>query len=273
MIIVLIIIFYFILELIFNFFMKHKIKNIVRFKFQKYIFRTIDDNNVPFLLYEKCHRKWAQLNPDYNIVWFSNKECDDFMRGMRSDIYEAYNRLLPGAYKADLWRLCILEKYGGVYVDAYCEPYESLDSILKNTCSFVSVLDAEQSGSGIHNGFIYSERNHPFLRDSIENIVKNVQKKFYGKTPLDITGPILLSETIKKCITNKGYKFKNHKIGLNRYGEFSYFLFEFKYGPKQNVYKNNKKIFSKYFSFLYYLYRKSKKDGYYKLWNKRKVYS
>ena len=33
------------------------------------------------------------------------------------DVLEAFNKLIPGAYKADLWRYCVLYKLGGIYLD------------------------------------------------------------------------------------------------------------------------------------------------------------
>ena len=50
---------------------------------------------------------------------FHDAECRDFIaREYPPDVLMAYDRLIPTAFKADLWRYCVLYKYGGVYLDA-----------------------------------------------------------------------------------------------------------------------------------------------------------
>ncbi len=49
---------------------------------------------------------------------FNDRDCREFiMREYPPDVLNAYDSLLPTAFKADLWRYCVLYKYGGVYLD------------------------------------------------------------------------------------------------------------------------------------------------------------
>lgn len=49
---------------------------------------------------------------------FNDRDCREFiMREYPPDVLTAYDRLIPTAFKADLWRYCVLYKYGGVYLD------------------------------------------------------------------------------------------------------------------------------------------------------------
>ena len=143
--------------------------------------------------------------------------------------------------------------------------------LLKNCCKldniFISVLDAKYSGSGIHNGFIVSEKKHPFLKEAIKQIVINVDHKYYGNSALDVTGPNLLSKVILKC-TNKS----QHNIGYNRNKYLSYYLYQFEYGIYQNIYKGDIKILSKNHSLFLYLYRKLSSKNYNKMWQSKNIY-
>ena len=49
---------------------------------------------------------------------FNDADCRAFIaREFPDDVLYAYDRLIPTAFKADLWRYCVLYKYGGVYLD------------------------------------------------------------------------------------------------------------------------------------------------------------
>jgi len=49
---------------------------------------------------------------------FNDSDCRAFiMREYPPDVLTAYDRLIPTAFKADLWRYCVLYKYGGMYLD------------------------------------------------------------------------------------------------------------------------------------------------------------
>jgi mannosyltransferase OCH1-like enzyme len=238
------------------------------------IFRSIKNLKVPKIILNKCHLKWIELNPTYNILWYSDKKQNKFMEKYYSgEVYTAYKSLKPGAYKTDLWRLCILYRFGGIYIDAYVEPYVSLKEMLKGCYNkkgkqFISVLDC--NNIGIHNGIIISEKKHPFLKQAIEDILENVKNKYYGNSPLDTTGPVCLYKSLNKSL---GLTNNKHKLAHNYHNELSYYLFEHRYGPYQHIYKNNIKIVSKYFSFLFYIYIKLiNKNAYCKLWRNKDLF-
>lgn len=239
------------------------------------IFRTFNNFTVPIRMYKYCHDDWIYLNPSYSVVWYNNTHCDRFIeKYYNGSVLEAYNKLIPGAFKADLWRLCVLYRYGGVYVDAFACPYESVNSLLENYRKsakvFISILDAKQSGYGIHNGFIIAEKSHPFLKQAIFDIVDNVKKNYYGNTPLDVTGPIALAKSIQKVVKSKSHIFR---AGWNSYGNLGFLLLKLNYGPNQNVYNYDTKVLSKYYSFPYYLYRKTfNKNRYTVLWKNKNIY-
>lgn len=226
------------------------------------VFRTISTRKQVWPIVSSCHEEWIRLNPEYSFIWYTNKDCDRFMlKYFSGPVNNAYNKLIPGAYKADLWRLCILYRFGGIYIDAFATPYVSIDNMRK-PYKFISVLDCSSAGLGIHNGFMIASRRHPFLKEAINNIVKNVEEEFYGQSSLEPTGPLLLSKTIETVTHIKP------KFGDNN----TYYLFKLEWGPYQHVYDKDIILFSKYFSALYFFYRKWFSTGYSRLWKSRKIY-
>ena len=59
---------------------------------------------------------WKEKNPTYKYCLYDSNDRENFIKNNFSKkIYDAYCRILPGAYKADLWRYCVLYIHGGIY--------------------------------------------------------------------------------------------------------------------------------------------------------------
>lgn len=265
------------MELLNNFLIQMKLRNRLLLQpksetLPKIIFRTFSNKTVSNNFFETSE-EWKKLNPEYNIVWYDNKECDSFMKQYyEGEVFQAYQILKPGAYKADLWRLCILYKYGGVYVDAHSLPHVSLDYLLekyntKKSKIFISILDSF-TPTAIHNGFIISEKGHPFLLQGIKDIVSNVNKRYYGFSSLHPTGPVCLERTIRK------FTHKPSCLGWNKCSNLSFYLLEHIMGIYQYIYDKDVLVMQKYYSMLMYLYWKiTNKNGYKILWNNHDIYN
>ena len=240
------------------------------------IYRTSKSRMVNKKMYDNCYHRWIELNNNISMVWFDDSDMDEYMKKQDKDVYLAYQRLLPGAFKCDLFRLCILYEHGGIYVDDQTIPYVSINEMLdgcinkSNKNFFVSVLDSIHSGGGIHNGFICCSPKHPFLKKCIELIIVNVERKRYTMSELSITGPLCLSKAINTLLGRKNYdKFIE---GVNNYGDMSFYLYKFSYGPFQYIYKNNKIIMSKKHCLLSSCLSKIKSTSYGNMWWNNKVY-
>ncbi len=233
------------------------------------VYRTTRSRLVNKKKYNNCHERWLQLNPHIRMYWFNDRDCQRFMRAQGERVFNAYMALQPGAYKADLFRLCILYQRGGVYVDAESLPYVSLKEMKRETGSkFVSVLD---SGSdGIHNGLIMSPRGHPFLKVGIERILKIVEARSYEDGTLSITGPVCLARAINECMGRKPDT--RFVAGLNEYMGQDLYLFVHKFGPSQYIYKGKKRILAKKHCLWSYLRNLKKKSNYINMYRERQVY-
>lgn len=159
-----------------------------------------------------------QYFPDSNYTLYEKKDLQEFIFNHFGDeVLWAFDYLNPYAYKADLARYCLLYILGGLYVDLRIKVINTID--LKNF-NFLFFKDLPNQTNkwnnyAIQNGFLYSkEKNEVFLK-SIQTIVENCKKQFYGFTPLDITGPILFG---KKVAEENFYE--NNKKG--EFGVFKY---------------------------------------------------
>ena len=85
----------------------------------KNIFKTgIDDYNKINKDLFSLFSKTIDENPDFEIEYYSDKGSREFVKNNFSKrVLDTYDKLIPGAYKADLFRYCILYKRGGIYSD------------------------------------------------------------------------------------------------------------------------------------------------------------
>ena len=147
---------------------------------------------------------FLEKNPEYAYVYFDDLRARNFIAEKYPPrVLAAYDRLVPGAYKADLFRYCYLFENGGVYVDTGMMAVGTLRELLKPDDVFVSPEDNHQGG--IYNAFMACVPKHPIVGKAVQMSVENIeaQKYFYGyvHAGLRITGPLLLSVAFEKAMT------------------------------------------------------------------------
>ena len=83
---------------------------------------TWHTKDLPYHMKENVE-KIKRENPEFNVYIYDDEDCRKFLREhFDLKVLDTYNSLIPGAYKADLWRYCILYIYGGIYIDIKLEP-------------------------------------------------------------------------------------------------------------------------------------------------------
>ena len=155
------------------------------------IFQTWHTKVLPPLMY-KAVNKLRRVNPRFTYNLYDDNDCREFIKNnFDENVLNTYNKLIPGAYKADLWRYCILFKYGGIYIDIKYKPVNNFKLInLTENEHWVKDMD----NNGIYNAIIVSKPNNPILLRAINDIISNAQNNYYGNNSLDVTGPGLLSQ-------------------------------------------------------------------------------
>ena len=159
------------------------------------IFQTWDNkNNLPYNM-RRAINNIKKNNPEFKYELYTDNECLKFIKdNFDESVSNAYQKLIPKAFRADLWRYCILYKKGGIYMD--------IKYIPNNNFSFMDLTESEHfcldaDNIKIYNAFMVSLPNNPALLNAINKIVENVNTKNYGTNYLDVTGPGLLALFIK----------------------------------------------------------------------------
>jgi hypothetical protein len=158
----------------------------------------------------------AELNMSnyegFELRWHDNDALYKSMKEMDIELtklgivgaYQAFDNLIPWAYKSDLWRYCVLYLYGGVYADhevVFIQPLTSIvQNITKNSSETFAVCSDTQARGGVSNkywqGFLISEQFSLAMRRAIVLLLQNVLACKYTSNSLDVTGPGLFTKAV-----------------------------------------------------------------------------
>ena len=142
-----------------------------------------------------------ESNPEYVQVYFDDDDVLKFVQNVFPNALRAYKALVPGAYKADLFRLLVLYKYGGIYNDIGHRYLVPAREVITNEDEFVAGTEVNAQGSfahAIYNGILAAYPRHPIIKAMIDQVVEDITYCRYGSDPLDITGPGALGRAMNK---------------------------------------------------------------------------
>jgi Mannosyltransferase OCH1 and related enzymes len=141
-------------------------------------FEYITPTNYPYLY--RLQNQWKMSGWEYRFY------TDDTARQYIIDHYplhflEAYDALIPGAYKADLFRYMLLLREGGVYADVDVMLEASLDQFVTPGMSFFTPRDCvAEFADGqycLWNGIIGVAPGHPIIVRAVERLVNAILKR------------------------------------------------------------------------------------------------
>ena len=159
---------------------------------------------IPLHLYTCWHNKelpplmkqnydfMKNSNPKITFHLYDEDECREFIKiHFKEDVLDAYDMLIPCAYKADLWRYCVLFINGGIYMDI---KYSCVNGFKLIALTEKEHFVKDRPENCIYNALISVLPKNTKIFSCIRQIVENVKNQFYGENPLEPTGPKLLGK-------------------------------------------------------------------------------
>ena len=120
---------------------------------------------------------WKRLNPEYEIRLSDNTMCENFLLREYSPLHRNIFRFIKdGPIKADFWRICILNKYGGVYSDIDNVPFLPIRAFVEPGVNFVT-CSAYMERVNFNPNFIMSHKNNTILEKCIEWYIHKYTKR------------------------------------------------------------------------------------------------
>ena len=164
------------------------------------IYQTWHTKDLPDVM-QLCVDDIKQRNPEFQHVLYDDDDCRNMIvANFEQDVVDAFDSLIPGAYKADLWRYCVMYLYGGIYLDIKYRCMGSFKLIqLTDREYFVQDWMNNTDGFiGVYNALLVCLPGNEKMWDCIQQIVKNVRMQYYGENALQPTGPQLLVQYFTK---------------------------------------------------------------------------
>jgi hypothetical protein len=165
---------------------------------------------------------WKVHNPNYGYFFFDERSRNEFIQeNFCKAIYDTYLKILPGAFRADLFRYCVLYIFGGVFADIDTICLNSIDKLIDKNIDFVTAIDLNNNPEipgkyYLTNGFIASTPRHPILARCIALVVENVQKGSMPPCNLDFSGPGVLGRSVNHFLNLPENTSFVNKEGIHR---------------------------------------------------------
>ena len=175
---------------------------------------TNNDSNIPKVIYlthkttvpDYVIKNWKKLNPYYEIKYYNDTDIRNFLVKYYPKSYLDYFNKLDshigsGPIKADFWRVCILYKFGGVYVDADIEPLVPIKEFLEKDTDFLTCGSDIAPNPNPH--IIIAKSNDIILKECL-NIYEKLFMRNYSYWDHSIV------KVMEKVLRNKFKNYNNH---------------------------------------------------------------
>ena len=177
-------------------------------------------------------KSWKHFNPDYTVNFVSNANLHEHLDFDFNSIFKIASVRCPLPLKADILRLYLLSKHGGVWVDATTFCLKPLTSWLPSAIEHFDLFNFKQKDNltrPMEVWFIAAKKNHRIINETLEQYVNYITEP--RKTTLYVSGKVTLIEEItehkerlKPLLPSVSYSAANY--GFMPYFSFSYFMYK-----------------------------------------------
>jgi mannosyltransferase OCH1-like enzyme len=161
-------------------------------KIPKIIWQTNYTNKVTLPIYINYLFN-RLLSLDYEYRYVSTEGRLEFLEKYADqEIVESYKQLTNGASQADFWRVFVLYKYGGIYMDIDAHIVWPLSRLLKEDKELFILT---RKGT-YNNYFIATMPQNKVFKDALDIIVDNIKNKNIEGGVYSLTGPVVFNRAI-----------------------------------------------------------------------------
>jgi mannosyltransferase OCH1-like enzyme len=183
--------------------------------FPKDIYLCYKHKNIPNYIINDLQT----LNPSYNITLFDDSDCVDFLTKFYDKQHaELFSNIFHGSIKADFWRVCVLNIFGGIYCDIDIRPILGFDDFIDVESTFV--VSCSKIPEYVNPIILRSQPNQPVLQYCIKIYLDKFYKKDHYRYWKWSICPIMyqaLFYTLRKKIINNHIDTIKHSTGYYQF--------------------------------------------------------
>lgn len=143
------------------------------------------------------HTRWRDLHPEWSVqLWY--EEMLDWLD--HHDLFSQWRYYAPrnrGQWQANIARIEILRRYGGVYVDSDMEPLRAIDDLIARADHNAFTVWSDEQRKIIGNAVCGSTPEHPLLNDLTNGLRVRVSKH-NGLRPMYTCGVLYWTDEVRK---------------------------------------------------------------------------
>lgn len=164
----------------------------------KTIWQTNYSNRVTLPVY--CNYLMNRLLArDYDYRYVSTEARSEYIKANADErTFNAYSKLTDGAAQADFWRIFTLYHEGGVYMDIDAHLVWNLSAIISPEDNEVVITRRDK----YTNFFLASRKGNPFLKETLEIIIDNIEQRRIDGGVFNLTGPTTLNQALEGKTVN-----------------------------------------------------------------------
>lgn len=154
-------------------YIKARLPTTITQKIPRNIVQTHKQDLLPKRMIKNMYT-WINKNPTYDYYFFDNdNDSVNFIKNHFDKwVLDMYNMVIPGAMKADIFRLCFMYIKGGVYTDIDQTCLSCLDNFIDPEDDFVTGVCRNTP----HQMLIISSPNNPIFLHALESGYKRVMQ-------------------------------------------------------------------------------------------------
>lgn len=144
--------------------------------------------------FEAFAEGWRELHPRWDYVLWRQCPPDFEVRPLVDEAASYVPARSVGQLRADVLRLELLYRFGGVYVDCDFEPRKPIDALIGGIGAFAAW---ERQGVWVNNAIMGSIAGTPFLQRLLEGLPASLERH-RGRRPNVSTGPQFLTAAYRR---------------------------------------------------------------------------
>lgn len=164
----------------------------------------VEHVNYDFGIMQTDKKKNVSINRFFSIVsilnyipnltynFYSNKNLVKYLQSISSSLLHIFLKIIPGAFKSDLFRVYYLYLNNGIYLDCKMILLCGIENLLTKN-NFVK----DRYENCVYNAvLINTEKHNNKLKNIISEAITNIKNEDYKEDQCAITGPILCRKYI-----------------------------------------------------------------------------